>query len=119
MARCVLVAGLPYPDITDPELKMKMHLLDKNLRDSETSISGQAYYQNLCMRAVNQSIGRAIRHAKDYAAIVLADARYVTDSRIWRGLPQWLCGETKPERVDFQANINGLRSFFRQINENP
>jgi len=119
MARCVLVVGLPYPDITDPELKMKMHLLDKNLRDSETSISGQAYYQNLCMRAVNQSIGRAIRHAKDYAAIVLADARYVTDSRIWRGLPQWLCGETKPERLDFQANINGLRSFFRQINENP
>lgn len=40
------------------------------------TVSGKSYYQNLCMRAVNQSIGRAIRHANDWAAIVLVDRRY-------------------------------------------
>eukprot|EP00960_Hanusia_phi_P070588 767339-Hanusia_phi.AAC.3 len=38
--------------------------------------AGQAYYQNMCMKAVNQCIGRAIRHVADFAAIILVDSRY-------------------------------------------
>lgn len=41
------------------------------------------------MRAVNQSIGRSIRHANDYAAIILIDARY-RQQRIQSQLPQWV-----------------------------
>ncbi|KAK1733013.1 ATP-dependent DNA helicase, DDX11/CHL1 family [Skeletonema marinoi] len=57
MARCVLVAGLPFPDITDPVLKEKMESLDREFRQRGTGINGQDYYQNLCMRTVNQSVG--------------------------------------------------------------
>ena len=38
--------------------------------------AGREYYTNLCMKAVNQSIGRAIRHRRDYAAMLLLDGRY-------------------------------------------
>ena len=38
--------------------------------------AGREYYENLCMKAVNQCGGRVIRHAGDYAAVVLVDARY-------------------------------------------
>ena len=79
MARCVLVVGLPYPDITNPVLMEKMKSLDNECSNAGIGISGQAYYQNLCMRTVNQSVGRAIRHANDYAAIILADFRYASD----------------------------------------
>ncbi|KAL7535938.1 hypothetical protein ACHAXR_007954 [Thalassiosira sp. AJA248-18] len=117
MARCVLVAGLPYPDITDPVLKEKMQSLDRECRNAGIGITGQAYYQNLCMRTVNQSVGRAIRHANDYAAIVLADFRYATDPRIWRGLPQWLrrgCSVPSQEDAAFGKVMNNVRSFFAE-----
>ena len=35
----------------------------------------QVHYENLCMKAVNQSVGRAIRHKEDYAAIIFLDHR--------------------------------------------
>ncbi|KAL7550335.1 hypothetical protein ACHAWF_013582 [Thalassiosira exigua] len=114
MARCVLVVGLPYPDITCPVLKEKMQSLDKEYSDGK-GITGQTYYQNLCMRSVNQSIGRAIRHAHDYAAIVLADYRYVADPRIWRGLPQWLkrgCPAPSQSDAVFSKVMKEVRSFF-------
>ncbi|KAJ1487924.1 helicase C-terminal domain-containing protein [Baffinella frigidus] len=38
--------------------------------------AGQEFYQNMCMKAVNQCVGRAIRHVGDYAAIILVDTRY-------------------------------------------
>jgi chromosome transmission fidelity protein 1 len=120
MARCVLVIGLPYPDITSPELKEKMQLLDKeSLRNKKMSISGQAYYENLCMRSVNQSIGRAIRHANDYAAIVLADVRYATDMKIWNKLPLWLRSgnDARSRRISFDQNLKGLEDFFQRIRE--
>ena len=40
--------------------------------------AGGQYYEDLCMKAVNQCVGRVIRHRGDYAAVVLADARYAT-----------------------------------------
>jgi hypothetical protein len=41
------------------------------------------------MRAVNQSIGRAIRHRGDYACILLVDRRYGSP-RIRGQLPAWI-----------------------------
>ena len=115
MARAVLVVGLPYPDITDPVLKEKMSSLDRDHRTLGTGITGQSYYQNLCMRSVNQSIGRAIRHANDYAVIILADFRYSSDSRIWKGLPTWLkSGVPNQSNSSFGTVLKDVRSFFEE-----
>ena len=137
MARCVVVVGLPYPDKTDPELQEKMAALD---RCQNHGITGKSYYQNLCMRAVNQSVrtnffhsnrffvglrrfldcflqvGRAIRHANDYAAIVLIDERYTTDSSVWRALPSWLTNSTSISRHgSFQEHEVALEKFFERF----
>ncbi|GAQ88396.1 Helicase [Klebsormidium nitens] len=102
MGRCVVMVGLPYPSKTDPELQERMQYLERGLDLTQLGLSpsadglgpetpggervgaavtvrkgrGHEYYENLCMKAVNQSIGRAIRHAGDYASIILVDHRY-------------------------------------------
>ena len=84
----VVMIGLPFPNKQSLELQERMKYLDSN-----TSLKGSEYYENLCMRAVNQCIGRVIRHQKDYACVILLDIRY-NSSRIQQKLPKWIlkCG---------------------------
>ena len=63
------------------------------------------------MRAVNQSIGRAIRHANDYACILLVDRRF-SSPRIKGKLPKWIGDDLKvPE--DFSSVARGVAGFFK------
>jgi len=41
------------------------------------------------MRAVNQAIGRVIRHSKDYGMIFFLDSRY-RDNKFRNALPKWI-----------------------------
>ena len=79
--RCVIVVGLPFPNAKEPLMKERLEF-----------VSGDrtVFLENMCMKAVNQCIGRAIRHAGDYACIVLVDQRYGTQMRIQDKLPGWL-----------------------------
>uniref|UniRef100_A0A669DRZ3 ATP-dependent DNA helicase DDX11 n=1 Tax=Oreochromis niloticus TaxID=8128 RepID=A0A669DRZ3_ORENI len=57
LGRCVVMVGMPYPNIKSPELQEKMSYLDRHLPHSQGRSPGQALIENLCMKAVNQSIG--------------------------------------------------------------
>ena len=103
LARCVAVVGMPYPDTRDPVLQEKIRYA--SLRDDDDTpaatvsshshrggggvTNSQRFCEALCMKAVNQSIGRSIRHIHDYSAIVLLDHRYGAE-RIQALLPQWI-----------------------------
>jgi len=134
MARGVVMVGLPYPDRRDPELQQKMQYLDSlqffkgaaaandNTMRSNTekciaigATCGKTYYQNLCMRAVNQSIGRAIRHANDWAAIILVDRRYFADPSIVSLLPKWIADRIVPynHSQNFGRAFVQLSRFFK------
>lgn len=85
LGRCVIVVGLPYPNKNSPELQEKIKYLNKTI----SATAGSDYYENLCMKAVNQSIGRSIRHINDYASVILLDERYKSE-RIRNKLPGWI-----------------------------
>ncbi|XP_027218819.2 ATP-dependent DNA helicase DDX11 isoform X1 [Penaeus vannamei] len=90
LGRCVIMVGLPYPNTHSPELKEKMQYLNKNVAPGpDGRPAGSVFYENLCFKAVNQSIGRAIRHRNDYASILLLDHRYSRPSSV-QALPEWI-----------------------------
>ncbi|XP_071951363.1 ATP-dependent DNA helicase DDX11-like [Antedon mediterranea] len=89
LGRCIVMIGLPFANIKSPELKEKMDYLDATMPAINGRRPGQVHYENLCMKAVNQSIGRAIRHKGDYATILLVDHRYARQS-IQDKLPGWI-----------------------------
>ncbi|XP_074285331.1 uncharacterized protein LOC141610918 isoform X2 [Silene latifolia] len=146
MGRCIVMVGLPYPSPSDIELieriKHMEGLVDtntcknlqtfSNVNDVQAGFDilrrckrrGKEYYENLCMKAVNQSIGRAIRHINDYAAILLVDSRYAFDpsrqssSHPSNKLPQWI-----KDRLVSTANYGEihrlLHQFFRNNKNKP
>uniref|UniRef100_A0A8C4QHC2 DEAD/H (Asp-Glu-Ala-Asp/His) box helicase 11 n=1 Tax=Eptatretus burgeri TaxID=7764 RepID=A0A8C4QHC2_EPTBU len=80
LARCVVMVGMPYPNITSPELKEKMKYLDKRLVRLS---AGSLLCDNL-----------SIRHSGDFASVVLMDVRYSRPSiRQW--LPAWIGAQTQ------------------------
>ncbi|XP_061274228.1 ATP-dependent DNA helicase DDX11 isoform X2 [Bos javanicus] len=113
LGRCVVMVGMPYPNIMSPELQEKMAYLDQTLpRGPGQARPGKVLVENLCMKAVNQSIGRAIRHQKDFASIVLLDQRYASPA-IQAKLPAWI-----RDRVEVKATFGpafaALRKFHRE-----
>lgn len=85
LGRCVIVIGLPYANIKAVDLKEKMLYLDRK----EGYGSGHTFYENLCMKAVNQCIGRAVRHKDDFATVLLLDERY-NRNNTKNALPEWI-----------------------------
>ena len=65
------------------------------------------------MKAVNQSIGRAIRHRGDYAAIIFADRRYCAGTGAAAKIPTWIA-ESFRATESFGQAYGALAQFFRK-----
>ncbi|KAK8124129.1 helicase C-terminal domain-containing protein [Apiospora kogelbergensis] len=142
LGRCVVIVGLPYPNINSPDWKARIEYIETTTAsrllatvEDETSSeqrplpppiskadatakakeAARDFYENACMRAVNQSIGRAIRHKGDYAAIVLLDRRFGAE-RIRRKLPGWIRGGMVEgsEGGTLGQLMGKLNGFFRE-----
>jgi chromosome transmission fidelity protein 1 len=132
LGRCVVIVGLPFPNINSAEWKAKISYIEtsttarlsqdppaegkmsKGEIERRAKEAGREFYENACMRAVNQSVGRAIRHREDYAAIVMVDKRFGNE-RIRGKLPGWIregLVEGTGEK-GFGALMGTLGGFFR------
>jgi len=89
LARCVVVLGMPYSNVKSPDLIEKMSHYDRVSRVKKCNFNGKEYYENICMKAVNQAIGRSIRHKNDYATILLVDSRFSIPKNVAR-LSGWI-----------------------------
>ena len=122
LGRGIAVVGLPFPNPHSPEWKAKLEYVKQ--RSRTTAVSGgqkevsqilqkdaaKDFYENACMRAVNQSVGRAIRHKEDYATILLLDRRYERES-IKNKLPGWI-RESLAKSSGFEEAVRGIKGFF-------
>lgn len=115
LGRCVIMVGLPYANIKSIELQQKMAYYDRTCKRGSSS-AGQEYYENLCIKGLNQSIGRAVRHKNDYAAIVLIDRRYATKQTIRNGLPLWI-GKSLKDQNQIGSLLSHLKSFYDSMEQ--
>eukprot|EP00978_Attheya_sp_CCMP212_P014617 scaffold37345_cov53-Attheya_sp.AAC.1 len=139
--RAVVITGLPFSPMTDPKVKLKKEYLDSarasqsakpsgeggfgssskttgssaaakpSVLSPTTTLSGQEWYIQQAHRAVNQAVGRVIRHKSDYGAVLLLDSRY-GDPRNQSGMSKWLRPHIMNDEGIGRA-IGGLAKFFK------
>lgn len=82
--RAVVITGLPFATSTDPKVRLKREYLDQQSRaqgESFKVLTGDEWYNQQASRAVNQAVGRVIRHRHDYGAIIFCDERFTQPHR--------------------------------------
>ena len=57
-----MITGLPFPPMMDARVVLKKQYLDTNRTRENELITGNDWYSLEASRAVNQAIGRVIRH---------------------------------------------------------
>lgn len=112
--RAVIITGLPFPPFKDPKVILKKKYLNENRTRENELLSGDDWYFLEASRAVNQAIGRVIRHKNDYGAILLCDTRF-HNPRQKGQLSRWIQGHLQRQSGNqaFGPMIGELARFFR------
>ncbi|XP_023015854.2 regulator of telomere elongation helicase 1 homolog [Leptinotarsa decemlineata] len=110
--RAVIITGLPYPPLKDPRVILKKRYLDVCNATDREFLRGDEWYSLEASRAVNQAIGRVIRHKDDYGAILLLDARF-NNAKIKGQMSLWLRNRIK-HVPNFGELMRDLRMFFKK-----
>ena len=63
-ARAVICLGIPFPNWKEPAVELKMKYNDKRRNKDKNILQGREWYEIQAFRALNQALGRCIRHRK-------------------------------------------------------
>ncbi|XP_070826529.1 Fanconi anemia group J protein [Chaetodon trifascialis] len=89
-ARAVITIGIPFPNIKDLQVELKMKYNDQHCK-SRGLLPGHRWYEIQAYRALNQALGRCIRHRNDWGALILVDDRYKNNpNKYITGLSKWV-----------------------------
>jgi DNA repair helicase Rad3 len=107
-ARVVICIGIPFADKKENRIKLKINYINNMKRDNKDFIDGNEWYIADAMTAVNQSLGRVIRHINDYGVLVCIDERY---KRFEKYFSLWIKEQNKNNKDD---NILDINQFFSE-----
>lgn len=119
--RAVVITGLPYPSAFDPRVVLKRQLSDAEAKAIQKAgprsrknsvLNGSQWYTTQAIRAVNQAVGRAIRHKFDYGGIILCDERFQS-KHLQHHISKWIQPSLSVFPT-FQNADESLRDFFSQ-----
>ncbi|KAI8645690.1 helicase C-terminal domain-containing protein [Parasitella parasitica] len=83
---------------------------------SKDLLSGHEWYEAQAYRAINQALGRCIRHKNDWGAIILLEERF-NNRNVVNGLSKWVKSQFK-QLSHFGSSMEGLEHFIkRQLEE--
>ncbi|KAG2764511.1 Fanconi anemia group J protein [Phytophthora cactorum] len=113
-ARAVLAVGIPFPNFKDLKVSLKREYQDNKSRVDRRLVNGSWWYKLQAFRALNQALGRCIRHRRDYGAILLIDSRHRNNIH-GNSLSKWM----RPHVQEFRSSedCNPLFAEFFQRNQ--
>ncbi|CAF3501536.1 unnamed protein product [Rotaria socialis] len=116
-ARCVITLGIPYPNVQDEEVVFKRNYNNEQNKRMPQVMNGSDWYDSQAYRALNQALGRCIRHKNDWGALVIVDERIVQNmsdkhfnNKISLWIKQRLCISRK-----YDDTMNALEKFVEHM----
>lgn len=119
--RGVVCIGIPFPSYGDKLVQLKRQYNDKKKQLAPTAflksriLSGSDWYDIQGYRALNQALGRCIRHRKDWGAIILLENRFC-DNRHSKRLSKWITPLLQKRSSNFKGAMEELLQFVNKHN---
>lgn len=118
--RAVFCCGIPYPSANDNRIFFKKRWnSDIQKNENPSYLSGDAWYRQQAYRALNQAIGRCIRHRLDFGCIFLLDSRFSQNYNLQSsrsGISKWAAKLIRNEPAGgFQELLHNVSVFFQAI----
>ncbi|XP_062473135.1 Fanconi anemia group J protein isoform X1 [Pezoporus occidentalis] len=109
-ARAVITIGIPFPNVKDLQVELKRKYNDQH-KNTRGLLPGSQWYEIQAYRALNQALGRCIRHRNDWGALVLVDDRFRNNpNKYITGLSKWIRQQIQ-HHENFSSALESLRAF--------
>ncbi|CAM9111560.1 unnamed protein product [Discosporangium mesarthrocarpum] len=112
-ARACVVVGIAFPNVKDLQVQLKRKYQDACSRKDPRLVGGDRWFKLQAFRALNQAVGRCIRHRSDYGAIILCDPRFASQRETTGNLSRWVRSSVK-HYGSAEVSVPLLASFFSQ-----
>ncbi|XP_056672455.1 Fanconi anemia group J protein isoform X2 [Monodelphis domestica] len=112
-ARAVITIGIPFPNMKDLQVELKRKYNDQHSK-LRGLLPGRQWYEIQAYRALNQALGRCIRHKNDWGALILVDDRFRSNpDRYISGLSKWVRQQIK-HHTTFESALKSLAVFSKK-----
>ncbi|TKR80761.1 hypothetical protein L596_014777 [Steinernema carpocapsae] len=109
--RVVIIVGIPFPPLKDTRIVLKKYYLQEAVSQHRMKcLTPDQWYRTEGIRAINQAIGRIIRHKDDFGAVIMADPRFSKMDR--REFPSWMRSTIKEYNSPMEY-FSLMQRFFR------
>lgn len=110
-ARAVLTIGIPYPNVKEVTVDLKRNYNDVARAERSNLMPGRDWYAAQAFRALNQALGRCIRHKADWGAIIMIDSRLKSGNTL-NNISKWLRSVMRDSNN--YSNVKGSLEEFVQ-----
>ncbi|KAL3217802.1 hypothetical protein MRX96_050920 [Rhipicephalus microplus] len=110
-ARAVVTIGIPFPNVKDIQVDLKRKYNDQQLKSGRQVMAGNSWYETQAFRALNQALGRCIRHREDWGALIIIDHRFSQQPKFQNALSKWIREQFQCFRYYNEA-MDSLKTFM-------
>lgn len=111
-ARVVITIGIPYPTKYAPRILMTQEYLN-----SISPGSGDVWYRMQAFTALNQALGRCLRHKDDFGAVLIVDSRLKATNSDLSTWIRMLAPPIVKSAEDFSRLICEMEVFFQKFSK--